>query len=184
MSFWTMKAIRKQCVANLKHKDDGLFIKRRSKWNLDMALSIKFSSYNTDCEPKEVLEKVRKFSKKADSVKLGKLRPNQKRGPKNQWLYQGWLNFFGVGDCRRARKLIESNKKRYRGMQVVKADRIRCLCADQKKKIVFLPKFRLKAKKKVPKMYYILGKTLLVYNDSSFANDCFYCFLEDVLLLG
>ena len=43
-------------------------------------------------------------------------------------------------------------------MQVVKVDRIRCLGPDQKKKIVLLPKFRLMAKKKVPKMYYIWGK--------------------------
>ena len=149
-----------------------------------MALSIKFSNYQANCEPKEVLAKVKKLFKKTDSVKLGKLRPNQKRGPKNEWRYHGWLNFFGVGDCRRKRKLIESNKKRYRGMQVVKVDRIRCLGADQKKKIVFLPKFRLNAKKKVPKMYYIWCKMLPVYNDSSFANDCFYCFLEDVVLLG
>ena len=77
-----MKAIRKQFTANLKQKDYGLFIKGRNRWNPDMALAVKFSNYQSNCEPKEVLARVKKLFKKTDSVKLGKLRPNQKRAKK------------------------------------------------------------------------------------------------------
>ena len=75
------KEIRVKCLSGLA-KETDLFTRRR-KLDLDLATSIKFVNFQANCEPGKVLSKVWKLFKNAKSVKIGKLRPNQKRGEKN-----------------------------------------------------------------------------------------------------
>ena len=75
------KEIRVKCLSGLA-KEKALFARRR-KLDLDLATSIKIVNFQANCEPDKVLSKMWKLIKNAKSVKIGKLRPNQKRGEKN-----------------------------------------------------------------------------------------------------
>ena len=140
------KEIRVKCFEGFK-KDKELYRTRRQV-DLDLATSIRFVNFQAKCEPGQVLAKVWNIFKNAKSIKLGKLRPNQKTGEKKQWRYNGWVNFFGSGDCKRARSLIEKKREKYGEMIIEKVGRIRCLGFHTKKKVVAVPKKEFLRKKK------------------------------------
>ena len=127
------KEIRVKCLSGLA-KEKALFTRRR-KLDLDLATSIKFVNFQANCEPGKVLSKVWKLFKNAKSVKIGKLRPNQKRGEKKLWRYNGWVNFFGSGDCNRAKRLIVKEKRKFGNMEIEKVGNVKCIGFDHKKKL-------------------------------------------------
>ena len=72
-----------------------------------------------------------------ESAKLGKLRPNQKL----RRIYNGWINFSGVGHCKRAMREIEQSKNR--GMKLLKIGRpkdYRCGAITKNQRANFLQK--------------------------------------------
>ena len=175
------KEIRVKCFKGFK-KDKDLYRTRRQV-DLDLATSIRFVNFQAKCEPGQVLAKVWKIFKNAKSIKLGKLRPNQKRGEKKQWRYNGWVNFFGSGDCKRARSLVEKKREKYGEMIIEKVGKIRCLGFHTKKKVVALPKKRIPAKKEVPRQFSSWGKRWSPINESRFADDVFDCLLSNGIVL-
>ena len=72
-----LKKIRAKCLKDLNSKDDKCLFKRRRE--VGLATFIKFVNFRANCQPGKVLAKVSKLFKEAKSVKIGKLRPNQKR---------------------------------------------------------------------------------------------------------
>ena len=91
------KAIRIKCLENLKVKKEDFLMKSRRCVNFEHATSLKFRNFKAKYEPKKVLITVLKLFKSAKSVKLGKLRPNQKKRIKTEWVYNGWVNFWHRG---------------------------------------------------------------------------------------
>ena len=85
------KEIRVKCFKSFK-KDKELYRTRRQV-DLDLATFIRFVNFQAKCEPGQVLAKVWKIFKNAKSIKLGKLRPNQKTGEKKTMALQ-WLGQF------------------------------------------------------------------------------------------
>ena len=79
-----LKNIRAKCLKDLNSKDDKCLFKRRREVDLGQATSIKFVNFRANCQPGKVLAKVSKPFKEARSVIVGKLRPNQKKGLKNE----------------------------------------------------------------------------------------------------
>ena len=76
------KEIRGKCFEGFKK--DKEWYRTRRQVDLDLATSIRFVNFPAKCEPGQVLAKVWKIFKNAKSIKLGKLRPNQKTGEKKQ----------------------------------------------------------------------------------------------------
>ena len=152
------KEIRVKCFEGFK-KDKDLYRARRQV-DLDLATSIRFVNFQAKCEPGQVLAKIWKIVKNAKSIKLGKLRPNQKTGEK-KWRYNGWVNSFGSGECKRARSLIEKKREKYGEIIIEKVGKIRCLGFHTKKKVVAVPKKRVPAKKEVPRQFSSWGKTMV-----------------------
>ena len=74
-----------------------------------MANFIKCFNFRAACQPKKVFAKVSKLFKNVKSVKVGKMRPEKKKGDKEQWRNSGWVNIFSVKDFRRA--MIQIEKK-------------------------------------------------------------------------
>ena len=177
------KAIRIKCLENLKVKKEDFLMKSRRCVNFEHATSLKFRNFKAKCEPKKVLSTVLKLFKSAKSVKLGKLRPNQKKGIKTEWVYNGWVNFFGIGDCNRAKRRIQKKPHKYGQMKIERVGSIRILGFDAKKKYVQIPRFRVPAKEKVPRQYFIWGKRLSPKNYSKFAVDEFSSLLSNVVLV-
>ena len=178
-----LKKIRAKCLKDLNSKDDKCLFKRRREVDLGLATSIKFVNFRANCQPGKVLAKVSKLFKEAKSVKVGKLRPNQKKGLKNEWKYNGWVNFFGIGDCKRAKIRIQKKPEKFGGMIIEKVGRIRNIGLDSRKKFIALPRYRIPAKLNVPTQYSCWGKKLPPRNDSRFAFDDFTCLPFDVVLV-
>ena len=177
------KAIRIKCLENLKVKKEDFLLKSRRCVNFEHATSLKFRNFKAKYEPKKVLITVLKLFKSAKSVKLGKLRPNQKKRIKTEWVYNGWVNFFGIGDCNRAKRRIQKKPHKYGQMKIEKVGSIRILGFDAKKKYVQIPRFRVPAKEKVPRQYFNWGKRLSPKNYSKFAVDEFSSLLSNVVLV-
>ena len=97
-----LKNLRAKCLKDLNSKDDKCLFKRRRQVDLGLATSIKFVNFRANCQPGKILAKDCKLFKEAKPLKVGKLRPNQKKGLKNEWKYNALVNFFGTGDCERA----------------------------------------------------------------------------------
>ena len=177
------KAIRIKCLENLKVKKEDFLMKSGRCVKFEPATSLKFRIFKAKCEPKKVLSTVLKLFNSAKSVKLGKLWPNQKKGMKTEWVYNGWVNFFGIGDCNRAKIRIQKKPQKNGKMKIEKFDSIRILGCDAKKKYVQISRFRVPAKEKVPRQYFIWGKRLCPKNYSKFAVDEFASLLSNVLLV-
>ena len=126
---------------------------------------------------------MRKLFKNAKSVKIGKLRPNKKRGEKKQWRYIGCVNFFSSGDCKLAKRLIERKKRKFGNMKIEKVGNLKCIGFDCKKKFIVLQLIRFKAKKEVPGQFYSWGHRWSPKNDSRFAEDFFDGFLSNGVVL-
>ena len=88
------KEIRVKCFEGFK-KDKELYRTRRQV-DLDLATSIRFVNFQANCEPGQVLAKVWKIFKNAKSIKLGKLRPNQKTGEKKNGVTMAGSIFLAV----------------------------------------------------------------------------------------
>ena len=86
--------IRVKCFDVFK-KDKELYRTRRQV-DLDLATSIRFDNFQAKCEPEQVLAKVWKIFTNAKSIKLGKLRPNQKTGEKNNGVTMAGSIFLAV----------------------------------------------------------------------------------------
>ena len=175
------KEIRVNCLSDLA-KEKALFARRR-KLDLDLATSIKFVNFQASCEPDKILSKVWKFFKNAKSVKIGKLRPNQKRGEEKQLRYNGWVNFFGSGDCNRAKRLIERKKQKFGNMKIEKVGNVKCIGFDYKKKFIVSQLIRFKAKKEVLRQFYSWGNHWSPKIDSRFAEDFFDGLLSNGVVL-
>ena len=61
---------------------------------------------NKYVDPEHVMDSAAKLFVDVKSVKLGKMRPNQKL----RRIFNGWIKFFGVCHCRRALREIEQSK--------------------------------------------------------------------------
>ena len=72
------KEIRVKCFEGFKKDKD--FYRTRRQFDSDLATSIRFVNFQAKCELGQLLAKVWKIFKNAKSIKLGKLRPNQKTG--------------------------------------------------------------------------------------------------------
>ena len=98
------------------------------------ALSFKIQNYVGNCLPGETQDKIFNLFKGRTNVKLGKLRPNDKNNDKTKFRYNGWINFFSVGDCHRAMEAIRNNEAKTKGMQIVKIGKVRELVCEFSKK--------------------------------------------------
>ena len=127
---------KKAYVAKLKLDRDckAEMAKYRYKPQVDtsLAISFKFENFAANCQPGEALGKVEKLFNGIKQVKLGKLRPNDKiSADKCQWKYNGWIDFYGSADCRRAMDLLKQDQKnKYNGMKFVKIGKLRKLICD------------------------------------------------------
>ena len=98
------------------------------------ALSFKFQKYVGNCLPGEAQDKIFNLFEGTTDVKLGRLRPNDKQNDKTKYRYNGWINFFSVGDCHRAMEAIRNNEEKTNGMQIVKIGKLRELVCEFSKK--------------------------------------------------
>ena len=103
-----------------------------------LPLSFKFVGFDANGIPvEEVMGHVKQLFFGVESVALGKLRPNQEKNP----VYNGWVNFLGVGHCKKAIRAVQERK--FGSMKVVKIGRTKELaCAPMKLKIKKPPKRR------------------------------------------
>ena len=104
------------------------------KPNVDTSLanSFMFEIFAANCQSGEALGKMEKLFHGIRQVKLGKLRPNDKiSADKCQWKYNGWIDFYGSADCRRAMDLLNHDQKnKNNGMKFVKIGKLRKLICD------------------------------------------------------
>ena len=107
----------------------------------------------------------------------------EKKGIKTEWVYNGWVNFFGIGDCNRAKRRIQKKPHKYGQMKIEKVGSIRILGFDAKNKYVQIPRFRVPAKEKVPRQYFIWGKRLSAKSYSKFAVDKISSLISNVVLV-
>ena len=114
---------------------------------------------------------------------IGEIEAQPEKRNKTEWVYNGWVNFFGIGDCNRAKRRIQKKPHKYGQMKIEKVGSIRILGFDAKKKYVQIPRFRVPAKEKVPRQYFIWGKRLSQKNYSKFAVDEFSSLLSNVVLV-
>ena len=82
-----------------------------------------------------------------------------------------------------AKRRIQKKPHKYGQMKIEKVDSIRILGFDAKKKYVQIPRFRVPAKEKVPRKYFIWGKRSSPKNYSTFAVDEFSSLLSNVVLV-
>ena len=104
----------------------------KPKVDTNLAISFKFVSFATNCQPVEALGTVENLFQGIKQVKLEKLRPNDKiSADKCQWKYNGWIGFYGSADCRRAMDLLKQDQmNKYNGMKFVKVGKLRKLMCD------------------------------------------------------
>ena len=97
-----------------------------------LAISFMFENFAAICQPGEAVGKVEKLFNGIKQVKLGKLRPNNKiSADKCQWKYNGWIDFYGSADCRRAMDFLKQDQKnKYNDMKFVKIGKLRKLMCD------------------------------------------------------
>ena len=98
------------------------------------ALSFKFQNYVGNCLSGEAQDKIFNLFEGTTDVKLGRLRPNDKQNDKTKYRYNGWINFFSVGDCHRAMEAIRNNEQKMNGIQIVKIGKVRELYASFQKR--------------------------------------------------
>ena len=114
---------------------------------------------------------------------IGEIEAQPEKRNKNrmgiQWIGQS----FGIGDCNRAKRRIQKKPHKYGQMKIEKIGSIRILGFDAKKKYVQIPRFRVPAKEKVPRQYFIWGKRLSPKNYSKFAVDEISSLLSNVVLV-
>ena len=114
---------------------------------------------------------------------IGEIEAQPEKRNKTEWVYNGWVNFFGIGYCNRAKRRIQKKPPKYGQMKIEKVGSIRILGFDAKKKYVQIPLFRVPAKEKVLRQYFIWGKRLSPKNYNKFAVDEFFSLLSNVVLL-
>ena len=162
-------------MKDLNSKDDKCLFKRRPEVDLGLASSITFVNFRANCQPGKVLAKVSKPFKEAKSVKVGKLRPNQKKGFKNEWKCNGWVNFFGIGDCKGAKIRIQKKPEKFGRMIIKKVGRIRNIGPQSRQKNYCASTIQNSCQIECPYPVLELGQNLHPGNDSRFAFDDFTC---------
>ena len=116
------KAGRVENIKLAKEEKEGRAKLWRARRKIEEMLPLSFKFVGFDAkkvEPEQVMNTVAKLFVGVDNVKLGKLRPNQKKSR----IYKGWINFFGVGHCKKAIREIEEGK--IPGMKLFKIGRIK-----------------------------------------------------------
>ena len=93
------------------------------------------------------------------------------------------MNFFGIGDCKRAKISIQKKPEKFGRIIIEKIGGIRNIGLHSRKKIIALPRYRIPAKLNVPTQYSSWGNKLPPRNDSRFAFDDFTCLPFDVVLV-
>ena len=115
---WKAGRVENFKLAKEEKEERAKLWRARRKIEEMLPLSFKFVGFDAkNVEPEQVVNTVAKLSVGVDSVKLGKLRPNQKK----RRIYNGWINFLGVGHCKRAIREIEEGK--IPGMKLFKIGR-------------------------------------------------------------